>query len=102
MLQVKDITKQLPNGKQLLKGISFSVTQGEFVGILGPSGAGKTMTMKCLNGLLKPTSGSVNITLPNKIQVDIAHLSQKRIKAYPSAYRCYFPGIQPCKKTNSS
>lgn len=98
MLQVKDITKQLPNGKQLLKGISFSVTQGEFVGILGPSGAGKTLTMKCLNGLLKPTSGSVNITLPNKGQVDIAHIGRKELKHIREHIGVIFQGFNLVKR----
>jgi phosphonate transport system ATP-binding protein len=61
MLEVQNITKVLPDGRTLLKGISFSVKQGEFVGILGPSGAGKTLTMRCCNGLMKPTSGNVFI-----------------------------------------
>jgi len=59
MLEVKNLTKTLPNGRKLLDGISFKVEKGEFVGILGPSGAGKTLTLRCLNGLLKPDQGSV-------------------------------------------
>jgi phosphonate transport system ATP-binding protein len=42
-----------------LDDISFTVKKGEFVGILGASGAGKTLTLRCLNGLLKPDSGSI-------------------------------------------
>ena len=59
MIEVKNISKSLPNGKILLNDISFSVKQGEFVGILGASGAGKTLTLRCLNGLLKPDIGNV-------------------------------------------
>ncbi|MEC1178640.1 ABC transporter ATP-binding protein [Metasolibacillus meyeri] len=44
-----------------LKGINFSVKEGEVFGLLGPNGAGKTTTTKILTTLLKPTSGSVNI-----------------------------------------
>lgn len=39
-------------------GVSFSIEPGEMVGFLGPNGAGKTTTLKCLSGLLHPTSGS--------------------------------------------
>ncbi len=48
MIEVKNLTKSLPNGRKLLDGISFTVNKGEFVGILGPSGAGKTLTLRWL------------------------------------------------------
>ncbi len=98
MIQVKDITKQLPNGKQLLKGISFSAAKGEFIGILGPSGAGKTLTMKCLNGLLKPTTGSVNITLPDKHQVDLAKIGRKELKHVREHIGVIFQGFNLVKR----
>lgn len=41
--------------------ISFSVEEGELVGFIGPNGAGKTTTLKCLSGLLYPTSGFVSV-----------------------------------------
>lgn len=42
-------------------GVSFSIGAGEMVGFLGPNGAGKTTTLKCLSGLLHPTSGSAAV-----------------------------------------
>ena len=39
--------------------LSFQVNKGEILGFLGPNGAGKTTTIKCILGLLKPTSGNV-------------------------------------------
>lgn len=41
--------------------ISFNVQQGEFFGLLGPNGAGKTTTIRTLTGLLKPTSGNLQV-----------------------------------------
>ena len=41
--------------------ISFSIAEGELVGFIGPNGAGKTTTLKCLSGLLYPTSGTVSV-----------------------------------------
>ena len=41
--------------------ITFDVKQGEIFGILGPNGAGKTTTLEVIEGLLKPTSGSVSV-----------------------------------------
>jgi len=41
--------------------ISFEIEQGELVGFIGPNGAGKTTTLKCLSGLICPTSGDISI-----------------------------------------
>ena len=42
---------------EALGGVSFGVQPGEFVGYIGPNGAGKSTTIKCLSGILTPTSG---------------------------------------------
>ncbi len=42
-------------------GISFDIEEGELVGFIGPNGAGKTTTLKCLSGLLYPTSGKLSV-----------------------------------------
>lgn len=47
------------NGVRILDDISFSVAQGEVVGLIGPNGAGKTSLINILAGLTKPTSGRV-------------------------------------------
>jgi len=44
-----------------LKGISFSVEEGEVFGIIGPNGAGKTTTLRIIATLLKPSSGRVTV-----------------------------------------
>src|SRR5262252_6660493 len=62
MLKVTNLTKRLPNGKVLLNGITFTVEKGEFVGILGASGAGKSLTMRCIVGLTTVTDGEVIFT----------------------------------------
>jgi ABC-2 type transport system ATP-binding protein len=46
---------------QALKGISFSVQNGEIFGFLGPNGAGKTTAIKILTGLIRPTSGKASV-----------------------------------------
>ncbi len=44
-----------------VRGVSFTVKQGEIFGFLGPNGAGKTTTIRMLMGLIKPTSGTASI-----------------------------------------
>ncbi len=44
-----------------VENISFTIGEGELVGFIGPNGAGKTTTLKCLSGLLYPTSGRVSV-----------------------------------------
>ncbi len=51
----------IPKTKEILKGISFTVKEGEIFGYLGPNGAGKTTTIKCLLGLIFPDEGSITI-----------------------------------------
>lgn len=44
-----------------LRGVSFSVRAGEIFALLGPNGAGKTTALACMEGLLRPDSGSVSV-----------------------------------------
>ena len=57
MLEVKDLV--VAYGKiKAVKGISFTVDQGEVVSLIGTNGAGKTTTLRTISGLLRPESGS--------------------------------------------
>ena len=60
MLEVKDL--QVHFGViHALKGISFSVGEGEIVSLIGANGAGKSTTLRTVSGLKKPTSGSIRL-----------------------------------------
>ncbi len=63
ILQVQNLTHTYSAGTPFehiaLDNVSFSVNRGEFIGIIGHTGSGKSTLMQHLNGLLKPTSGTV-------------------------------------------
>jgi putative ABC transport system ATP-binding protein len=61
MIEIKDVTKTYKLGEesfQALKGVSFTIKDGEFVAIMGPSGSGKSTLMHTLGALDRPTSGT--------------------------------------------
>lgn len=61
---VRNLTKifETPAGRlKILDSVSFSVAEGEFVCLLGPSGSGKSVTLNCVAGLLEATSGAVEV-----------------------------------------
>ena len=58
MLEVKDL--RVAYGKiEAVKGISFSVGEGEVVCLIGTNGAGKTTTLRTISGLIRPSSGEI-------------------------------------------
>jgi NitT/TauT family transport system ATP-binding protein len=62
MLQVKDLTRvygRADAAHVAIEGVEFQVAEGELVSIVGPSGCGKSTVLRCIAGLLAPTSGQV-------------------------------------------
>src|SRR5579862_9737429 len=59
-IEVTNLTKRYGD-VQALRGVSFSVNEGEVFGLLGPNGAGKTSTVEILEGLRLADSGSVSV-----------------------------------------
>ncbi len=60
ILTVRELRKQYGD-HEVVKGINFSVKDGEVFGLLGPNGAGKTQTISMLTGVIEPTSGTAEI-----------------------------------------
>src|SRR2546426_2965641 len=61
VISATGLTKRYPPDVTALAGVSLAVRPGEFVAVLGPSGAGKTTLFRCLTGLTPPDDGSVSI-----------------------------------------
>ncbi len=77
LLEVKDIKKSF--GKtEVLKGISFSLEEGEVISIIGSSGSGKTTLLRCLNFLETADSGTISVE--DKVLFDGAQLGDKQIR----------------------
>jgi len=76
MIVVQDVRFKYPSGVEAIKGLSLTVKEGEFIAIMGQNGAGKTTLVKHINGLLKPTSGTIVVNGVETTKTTIATLSK--------------------------
>jgi len=75
MIVFKHVSKRFaPAGRPAVKDLSMSVEAGEFVVLLGESGSGKTTTLKMINRLLEPSSGTVHVGGKDVQTTDIIEL----------------------------
>lgn len=68
LIQTNELTKTF-GSKVAVNHLNISIKEGSLTAVLGPNGAGKTTTMSMLTGLLKPTSGSVEIAKQTKVSM---------------------------------
>ena len=61
LVEVKDLEYAYPDGTPVLRGVSFRITHGESVALIGANGAGKSTLLLQLNGCLVPQAGTVRI-----------------------------------------
>ncbi|MEG0314569.1 MAG: ABC transporter ATP-binding protein [Erysipelotrichaceae bacterium] len=80
ILEVSSIEKYYGKGSNITKAIdniSFSVSKGEFIGVMGPSGSGKTTLLNCIATIDNPTTGSIVIN-----DKDITKLKRGSLSAF--------------------
>lgn len=80
LVQLKDVVKEYGSGEALFKAVdhvNFEIEEGEFVVILGQSGAGKSTILNMLGGMDVPTSGSVIVD-----GCDVAKMNDKQLGKY--------------------
>ena len=73
VLEFKDITFSYPDGTNAVSDINFSLTKGELLGLIGPSGAGKTTLVDLFLRLLEPNSGTIRLD-----GMDISEIQMKQ------------------------
>ena len=77
MLAVKDLHKSYGN-KEVLRGVSFTVSKGQIVSLLGSNGSGKTTTFKCLLNLTDHDEGSISYNGARPDRRKMGYLPEER------------------------
>ncbi len=79
ILEVKNLCARYSNNTpEILKNLSFSVEAHDFFAVIGPSGAGKSTLIRCINRLVEPTSGEINLYGTNVLRLSPSELRQLR------------------------
>ncbi|CAE7804575.1 ettA, partial [Symbiodinium sp. KB8] len=74
IVRMKDICVTIPDGRTLIKKLSFNLAPGSIVGVVGPNGTGKSTLMRLIAGELQPDSGEIEV---GKL-VQLGHVEQSR------------------------
>jgi len=96
VIRVEGLVKKF-GSTTALRGISFTVHDGEIYGLLGPNGSGKSTTMRILGGILPPTSGRVVV---NGIDVADDPIGVKRITGYVPETPVLYESLTPVELFN--
>ena len=60
VVEVRDLSRRF-DGNEVLRGLTYTVTRGETLVVMGGSGSGKTVMLRCVAGLIRPSGGSVRV-----------------------------------------
>lgn len=78
ILEVCNLRISYTAGKEILKGLCFTVDAGDFLAIIGPSGSGKSTLIRCINRLVEPTGGAILFAGRNLLNLDQADMRRQR------------------------
>ncbi|MDO8886108.1 ABC transporter ATP-binding protein [Candidatus Oleimmundimicrobium sp.] len=88
MLELKNVHCDYGNGEEIIKGISLSVSKGEFVGIVGPNGCGKSTLVKGISGVLK-SKGEILIEGKSLVNLSATQIARK-LAVVPQSFHTEF------------
>ena len=77
VLSIRDLQKIYPGGVHAVKGVSFEVHEGESVAVIGSSGSGKSTVLRCINRLIEPTEGIIELR-GEQINTPVADVNEVR------------------------
>lgn len=103
IIRVEGVTKVFKRGGQhieVLKGISLTIRQGEFVAITGASGSGKSTLLQLIGGLDKPTNGTITVDGVNINRLRDGRLSVFRNKTIGFVFQFFY--LQPFLKVEKN
>ena len=107
MLKIRNLNFHYRQGEPILKDINLEIEDGRFVAILGNNGAGKSTLLKCLDGILKASSGEIYIDDKNLMKLSqseiarkAAFVSQHVFDMQLSVWDCVMLGRKPYLKWN--
>ncbi len=79
MLELKNISMDIPGEKEILKNVNLTVKDGQFIVITGPNGGGKSTLAKVIAGIYQPSSGSIFFDGKDITQMDITERAKAGI-----------------------
>lgn len=85
LIQVENLEKIYPKGTKAVNGVSFTISEGETLGLVGESGCGKTTIGKLLVGLEKPTAGTILFD-----GHDITNMKERELKRLRTQFQMVF------------
>ena len=77
VLSIRDLHKIYPGGVHAVRGVDFDVHEGESVAIIGSSGSGKSTVLRCINRLIEPTNGVIELR-GDRINTPSANVNEVR------------------------
>ncbi|WP_431245169.1 ABC transporter ATP-binding protein [Flavobacterium sp. P21] len=80
IIEIKNLHKNFGGENAVLKGVNLSVNKGEDLVILGRSGSGKSVTIKCIVGLIEPDQGEIKVFDENVLNLSKTELNKIRVK----------------------